>query len=141
MDNISLDQASRVILGALADSARSGYRPMGIVVVDTASQVVVSAREDGASALRLDIAEGKACAAMSMGVNTRELAGSAAKLPVFFSTVAGVATQAFIPHTGAVLICDGEGAVLGAAGASGGTGDEDEQIVIAGITAAGLKWK
>jgi len=32
----------------------------------------------------------------------------------------------------------GAGAVIGAAGASGGTGDEDEEIVIAGIVAAGL---
>ena len=33
---------------------------------------------------------------------------------------------------------DANGKVLGAVGASGGTGDEDEAICIAGITAAGL---
>jgi uncharacterized protein GlcG (DUF336 family) len=49
-----------------------------------------------------------------------------------------VAQQKFIPQTGAVLIVDAGGAVVGAAGASGGTGDEDEQICIAGIAAAGL---
>ena len=38
-----------------------------------------------------------------------------------------------------VVITDDAGAVIGAAGASGGTGDEDELIVIAGIAAAGLK--
>ena len=46
---------------------------------------------------------------------------------------------AFLPQTGAVLIKDAEGVVLGAAGASGGTGDEDEAICIAGVLAAGLQ--
>jgi uncharacterized protein GlcG (DUF336 family) len=38
-----------------------------------------------------------------------------------------------------VLIKDAAGTVVGAAGASGGTGDEDEAICIAGIEAAGLQ--
>jgi uncharacterized protein GlcG (DUF336 family) len=38
-----------------------------------------------------------------------------------------------------VLIKDAEGQVIGAAGASGGTGDEDEAICIAGIEGAGLQ--
>jgi len=37
-----------------------------------------------------------------------------------------------------VLVKDAGGAVIGAVGASGGTGDEDEAICIAGIAAAGL---
>ena len=101
--------------------------------------MVASAREDGASALRLDIALGKAAAAVGMGVNSRVLTERAKGLPAFFNAVASVAQQKFIPQTGAVLITDAAGTVLGAAGASGGTGDEDEQIVIAGIAAAGLQ--
>ena len=38
-----------------------------------------------------------------------------------------------------MLIVDEASRLLGAAGLSGGTEDEDEQIVIAGIAAAGLK--
>jgi uncharacterized protein GlcG (DUF336 family) len=38
-----------------------------------------------------------------------------------------------------VLIKDANGAVIGAAGASGGSSDEDEAICIAGIEAAGLQ--
>jgi uncharacterized protein GlcG (DUF336 family) len=37
-----------------------------------------------------------------------------------------------------VVIKDKDGNVIGAAGASGGTGDEDEAVCIAGIEAAGL---
>ena len=138
MATLSLAQARRLIDAALAAARQHGYKPMGVVVLDGAAQVVASAREDGASALRLDIALGKAAAAVGMGVNSRVLTQRAKDLPAFFGAVAATAQQAFIPQTGAVLIVDAQGVVLGAAGASGGTGDEDEQIVIAGIAAAGL---
>jgi uncharacterized protein GlcG (DUF336 family) len=38
-----------------------------------------------------------------------------------------------------VLILDASGKVIGAVGASGGTGDEDEEICMAGVVAAGLR--
>jgi uncharacterized protein GlcG (DUF336 family) len=52
--------------------------------------------------------------------------------------LASTAQGRFLPQTGAVVIKDAAGAVLGAVGASGGTGDEDELICTAGVTAAGL---
>lgn len=139
MPLLSLTQSQALIAAALAAARAAGFRPMGIVVVDAAAQVVATAREDGASALRLDIALGKAAAAVGMGVNSRVLTERAKGLPAFFGAVAATAQTPFIPQTGAVLIVDEAGQVLGAAGASGGTGDEDEQIVIAGIVAAGLR--
>lgn len=138
MTPLNLSQARTLIDAALAAARAAGYRPMGVVVVDAASQVVASAREDGATALRLDIALGKAAAAVGMGANSRALAERAKQMPAFFGAISATAQQKFIPQTGAVLITDGQGRVLGAAGASGGTGDEDEQIVIAGVAAAGL---
>ena len=139
MAALTLAQARTLIDGAIAEARRQGFKPMGVVVVDAAAQAVASAREDGASALRLDIALGKAAAAVGMGTNSRALAQRAKDLPAFFTAIAAVAPQNFIPQTGAVLIVDAAGEVLGAAGASGGTGDEDEQICIAGIAAAGLR--
>lgn len=136
---LALALARTLIDAALAEARRQGFKPMGVVVVDAAAQVVASAREDGASALRLDIALGKAAASVGMGVNSRALAARAKDMPAFFTSIAAVTPQHFIAQTGAVLIVDDVGAVLGAAGASGGTGDEDEQICIAGIAAAGLK--
>lgn len=138
MPSLTLAQARQLIDAALQAARAAGFRPMGVVVVDAAGQVVASAREDGATALRLDIALGKAAAAVGMGVNSRVLTERAKGLPAFFGAVATTASQKFIPQTGAVLVTDAQGQVLGAAGASGGTGDEDEQIVIAGIAAAGL---
>jgi uncharacterized protein GlcG (DUF336 family) len=138
MSALSLTQARTLIDSALAAARQHGFRPMGVVVVDAAAQVLASAREDGATALRLDIALGKAAAAVGMGVNSRALAQRAKDLPAFFNALSVASQQKFIAQTGAVLITDATGTVVGAAGASGGTGDEDEQIVIAGIAAAGL---
>ncbi len=138
MTTLTYSQARTLIDAALAAARQHGFKPMGVVVVDAAAQVLASAREDGASALRLDIALGKAGAAIGMGVNSRTLAARAKDMPAFFGAIAATAQQKFIPQTGAVLITHASGAVIGAVGASGGTGDEDEQIVIAGIAAAGL---
>lgn len=138
MASLTASQARALIDGALAAARASGFKAMGVVVVDAAAQVVASAREDGASALRLDIALGKAAAAVGMGVNSRTLTERAKQLPAFFGAVAAASQQKFIPQTGALLVTDASGAVIGAAGASGGTGDEDEQIIAAGIAAAGL---
>ncbi|MFY9513388.1 MAG: heme-binding protein [Rubrivivax sp.] len=139
MPALTLSQAHDLIDATLAAARQQGFKPMGVVVVDAAAQVVASAREDGASALRLDIALGKAAACIGMGVNSRVLTQRAKDLPAFFGAIAATAQQKFIPQTGAVLITDAAGQVLGAAGASGGTGDEDELIVIAGIQAIGLQ--
>lgn len=138
MNSLSLNQAQVVVAGALATARDKGYKPMGVVVVDAAAQAIAFAREDGASALRLDIAHGKAGAAIGMGVSSRALAVRAKDMPAFFGTIATNAQHPFIPQTGAVLITNAQGDIIGAVGASGGTGDEDEEIVIAGIAAAGL---
>lgn len=136
---LTLSQALAILAGATAAARQHGFRPMGVVVVDAAAQVVASGREDGATALRLDIALGKASAAVGMGSSSRVLTQRAKDLPVFFGSIPASSGRPFIAQTGAVLILDGAGSVIGAAGASGGTGDEDEQIVIAGIAAAGLQ--
>ena len=139
MSTLTFAQARTILDTAFATARQHGFKPMGVVVIDAAAQVVASGREDGASALRLDIALGKAGAAVGMGVNSRALVQRAKDLPAFFAALPAVAQQKFVPQTGAVLIHDEQGRVIGAAGASGGTGDEDEQIVMAGILAAGLK--
>lgn len=60
-------------------------------------------------------------------------------MPAFFDALAVTGQGKFIPQTGAVLIQDATGRVLGAVGASGGTGDQDEEICLAGIEAVGLR--
>ncbi len=135
---LQLTTANAIIEGALAASARAGYRPMGVVVLDDSGHLVAAQRQDGASMFRIDVATGKAWAAVGMGASSRVLAERAAGNPNFFVSLASTAHGRFLPQTGAVLIKDDAGHILGAAGASGGTGDEDEEICIAGVESAGL---
>src|SRR5256885_12481601 len=55
-----------------------------------------------------------------------------------FRSLAATAKGKFLPQTGGVLIKNDKGEILGAAGASGGTGEEDEEACVSGIQAAGL---
>ena len=65
-------------------------------------------------------------------------AGHVSPSELLDAALAATAACKFLPQPGAVLIKDAAGHILGSAGASGGTGDEDELICIAGIKAAGL---
>ena len=135
---LTLAQAQHIINVALAASSQAGSKPMAIAVVDDSGNLQALAREDGASMFRVDIAVGKAWGAGGMGVASRALAERAKEYPNFFLSLASTAHGKFLPQTGAVVIKDAAGAVIGAAGASGGTGEQDEEICIAGVRAAGL---
>ena len=137
--DITLAQANQIIAAALQRAADAGYKPMAVVVLDAAGHVRSAQRQDGASMFRIDIATGKAWASIAMGAASRVLTQRAKDLPAFFGALAATGNGRFIPQTGAVLIQDAQGQVIGAAGASGGSGDEDEAICIAGIAAAGLQ--
>ena len=113
-------------------------KPLGVVVLDDAGNIKSAQREDGASMFRLDIARGKAWAAVAMGASSKALAKRAKDNPNFFITLAATAGGRFLPQTGAALIKDKDGTIIGAAGASGGTGEEDEACCVVGIEAAGL---
>ena len=91
------------------------------------------------SMFRFEIARGKAWGAVGMGASSRTLHQRAKDNPNFFVALASSADGKFLPQTGAVLILSPSGKILGAVGASGGTGDEDELICIAGVESAGLK--
>ncbi|MDR6855728.1 heme-binding protein [Variovorax guangxiensis] len=138
MSQLTLQQAQTIIEAALARSKASGYQPMGIAVLDAAGHLKAFASEDGASMFRFDIARAKAWGAVGMGVASRKLAERAKDNPNFFVALAATADGKFLPQTGAVVIRDAAGQLLGAVGASGGTGDEDEAICLAGVQAAGL---
>jgi uncharacterized protein GlcG (DUF336 family) len=134
---LSLSHA-RTIIDAALDKARAvGAQPLAVVVLDAGAHPVATVREDGASLFRFDIAKAKASGSLGMGADTRILAARAASNPVFFQSVAA-ATGRLALSPGGVLIRDVEGAVMGAVGISGDTGDCDEICAMAGIEAAGL---
>ncbi len=138
MSKLTLKQANTIAEKALAKAREMKIKPLGVVVLDDSGNIVSAQREDGASMFRLDIAKGKAWAAVAMGASSRALGKRAKDNPNFFITLAATSGGKFLPQTGGVLIKDKDGAIIGAAGASGGTGDEDEACCVAGVEAAGL---
>ena len=139
MNKLTLGAADEIINAALQQSSAAGYRPMAVVVLDEAGHFKAGKREDGATMFRTEIATGKAWSAVAIGDSSRVLGTRARDNPGFYGALAVTGQGKFIPQTGAVLIKDASGTVLGSIGASGGTGDEDEEICIAGIRAAGLE--
>jgi len=138
MSTLSLEQANSVIAKALEKAREMKIKPLTVVVLDESGHLIAMQREDGASMFRFDVATGKAWAAVAMGASSRALAARAKDNPNFFITLAATAHGKFLPQIGGVLIKDEHGAILGAAGASGGTGEEDEAVCAYGIEQAGL---
>jgi len=139
MPRLTLKQAQTMIDSALAHARTKGYTALAVVVLDEAGHVKASAREDNASMFRFDVALGKAWGAVAMGCSSRALAKRAKENPNFMLTLASTAQGKFLPQQGAVLIRDDAGAILGAVGISGASGDQDEECAAHGITQAGLK--
>jgi uncharacterized protein GlcG (DUF336 family) len=138
MAQVTLKQANTIIEKGFAKGREMKIKPLGIVVLDASGHVVSAQREDGASMFRLDVAQGKAWAAVAMGASSKALAKRAKDNPNFFVALAATANGKFLPQTGAALIKNAQGEIIGAAGGSGGTGEEDEACCVAGIEAAGL---
>lgn len=139
MPRLTLKQANTIIDQALAKAREMKIKPLAVVVLDDSGNVVASQREDKASMFRFDIALGKAWGAVAMSCSSRALGKRAKDNPNFMITLAATAKGKFLPQPGAALIRDAQGNILGAAGASGGTGDEDEAACAYGIEKAGLK--
>jgi uncharacterized protein GlcG (DUF336 family) len=138
MGTLSLAKANEIISKALQKAREMQIKPVTVVVLDDAGHLKAMQREDGASMFRFDVATGKAWAAVGMGASSRALAARAKDNPNFFITLAATAQGKFLPQIGGVLIRDADGAILGAAGASGGTGEEDEAVCAYGIQQTGF---
>ena len=138
MAALTLKQANTIIEKGFAKAREMKIKPLGIVVLDASGYLVSAQREDGASMFRLDVAQGKAWAAVAMGASSKALANRAKGNPNFFVALAATANGRFLPQPGAALIKNAQGEIVGSAGGSGGTGEEDEACCVAGIEAAGL---
>ncbi len=135
---ISLEQAQIIATASLVKARELALKPVSVVVLDPRATLVVVLSEDGVSTLRPRIAQGKANAAIAMGMGTRALMARAEQQAYFIQAVNGLAEGNFVPVPGGVLIRNETGALLGAVGISGDTSDNDEAAAVHGITAAGL---
>jgi uncharacterized protein GlcG (DUF336 family) len=135
---LTLEVAQKIIAGALAAARELKLKPMGFVVLDERGALRASASEDGTSLARWKVAYGKAHGSISMGVSSRILEKLAVERPYFIGSLASVFPEGIVPVAGGVLIRDASGAVIGAAGASGDTSDNDEAALLKALAAVGL---
>lgn len=137
---LTLKEAQQILEAATNAAITAGYNPMTIVVIDTGGHLIALARQDGASFFRFDVALGKAFAAVSFGLSSREVAAKGRENPNFYVSLAASAQGKFVPHTGAVCIKNSDGIIVGAVGASGAASDEDEEVCMLGVKAAGFQY-
>lgn len=140
--SVTLAQASAIVDAALKKARDLKQMPQTVVVLDAGGHVVCAKREDGSGIVRFEIAVGKAYGALGMGWGSRTMMERAAQNPNFLAAIVAASGGRLVPNPGGVLIRDGGGAVVGAVvgavGVSGDTGDNDEIIAVAGINAAGM---
>jgi uncharacterized protein GlcG (DUF336 family) len=137
-NGLTLAQANAIIAAALAKGRELNLLPLTVTVLDAGGQVKAVQREDGASLLRPEIAEGKAKGALALGLGGRELARRAQAMQGFMNALSDLAGGKAVPVPGGVLACDASGLIVGAVGITGDVSAQDEVCAIAGIEAAGL---
>jgi uncharacterized protein GlcG (DUF336 family) len=138
MTALSLAQASLIVDKALEQGRTLKLKPLTVAVLDAGGHLVALKREDGASLLRPQIAQGKAWGTLGMGFGGREFARRAAAAPSFMAALMDASEGRVIPVPGGVLIRTAEGAIIGAVGVSGDLSEQDEACAVFGIKAAGL---
>jgi uncharacterized protein GlcG (DUF336 family) len=127
---------------ALADNARSRALEVGkalsIAVVDYGGFIVLIERMDGARPMTADIALSKAYSAAVMQRPTEMLASWRSSDPVFFTQVGRMGHRPIVATKGGVTI-KRDGAILGGLGISGGSPEEDQQVCLDVLKAAGFE--
>ena len=130
------EQALSLIEAARAECAAIGV-PMSFAVMDPAGHLVALVRTDGAPWISTDVAQGKAWTAAAYGVPSAAQKEKMEPMPNFASAVTTMTHGRFTPQTGAVPVYS-EGRLVGALGGSGGTGQQDEDVCAAAVTACGF---
>ena len=112
--------------------------PLAGVAIEGGGGVNAVGGEEGTSLHRADVAYGKAYGAVGLGMSSRKIMERADAQAYFIAAMSHITGGRLVPVPGGVLIRDAAGALLGAAGISGDTSDNDEACCVAGIAAAGL---
>jgi len=129
---MTLKDARRVIAAA-EQKAQAIGQPMNIAVADEGGNLTAHVRMDGAWLGSIDIAIDKAFTARAFDLSTKDLAAQSQSGGQFFGIHASNRGRVMIFAGGIPLQRDGE--VVGAIGVSGGSGEQDHQVALAGAEA------
>ena len=138
MAEITSNKAKRIINQAFAKGRELGLKPLAVIVLDAGGHCKAFERQDGAAPGRFAIADGKANAAIQLGMPSSKLMERAEKQAYFVDALNGVFGGRIIPVPGGVLVKDKKGNLAGAVGVTGDSSENDVLVAISGIEAAGL---
>jgi len=128
---LTLDFA-RELLAAAEGAAREQDLALAFAIVDEGGHVVAVARMDGAPWIAPEVALGKAWTAAAYRAPSAEQGAKAKDLVAFAGAISAATHGRYTPQIGGLPLVV-EGAPAGAMGASGATGQEDEDVCRAAI--------
>src|SRR5262249_23321741 len=123
---ITNEQAKAVAAAALAEAKKNNWR-MAFAIVGPAGELVYFEKMDGTQLASVDISQGKARTAVLFRRPSKEYAAGNTAFMTFPEKP--VASEGGVP-----IIVSGK--IIGAIGASGGTGQQDGMAAAAGASAA-----
>jgi glc operon protein GlcG len=133
MTTLTLDFARRCLQAAEEEASARDLK-LSFVVVDAAGHLVAAARMDGADWITPEVALGKAWTAAAYKAPSAAQGDKAKNLIAFAGAISAATGGRYTPQIGGLPITDGD-TVIGAMGASGGTGQQDEDCVRAALSA------
>jgi uncharacterized protein GlcG (DUF336 family) len=135
---MTLDLAQQIIAKTFAAAAATGSKPLTIAVVDLGGVPVALARQDGCGISRPTLSFAKAESCLALHMPTRTLAGFHAAQPAMHALLRETTGKPLTPLAGGVLVKDDQGRVIGAVGVSGGSLDEEENMLIQAVLECGF---
>jgi uncharacterized protein GlcG (DUF336 family) len=129
---VLLEDARRIIAAAEKKAAEIG-QPMNIAVADAGGNLVAHVRMDNAWIGSVDISIKKAYTSRAFNIATKDLAEHSQSGGQFFGIHASNDGKIMIFAGGIPLKAKGK--VVGAIGVSGGSGEQDHAVALAGAAA------
>jgi uncharacterized protein GlcG (DUF336 family) len=129
---ITLSRALELIAAGCEEAARQDLT-MAFAVVDDGGHLVALQRMDGAPWIAPEVALGKAWTAAAYRAPSAAQGEKMQSLHAFSAAISAATGGRYTPQIGGLPIVDESGVVIGAMGASGGTGQQDEDAVRAAL--------
>lgn len=139
MYGISMDQALSILTKTFEKAEEMKAYPLAAIVLDPGGRVKAFLKQDGASMMRFEIAQGKAFAALALHRSSRLVLEKYREKPPFMDTLRDMSDGPIFLEAGGQLIRDDDGEVMGAIGVTGDVNEVDDICAMAGIRASGLK--
>lgn len=124
---------ARTIIAAAESKADEIGQPMNIAVVDAGGNLITHVRQDGAWIGSIDISISKAWTSKAFDIQTKDLGDNSQPTQQFFGIHTTNGGKVAIFAGGVPLLRDG--VVVGGLGVSGGSGEQDQTVALAGQSA------